>query len=143
MLSNTMSFLYMIEHTRMTKSYKGPVLLSLFQENTISGKIAIDVLMEYFKYFYAEPKHRLDLNDLIHENFDKWSNDQLESHILRNPISALLNTSSELFYFINREFGIKQEVYEDLIQDNALDLVKEKIHQRLAHYYSIKFKVVI
>jgi|GEM_PF-5863749 len=143
MLSNTMSFLYMIEHTKMTKSYKGPVLLSLFQGNMISGKITIDELMEYFKHFYADPKHRLDLNDLIHEDFDKWSNDQLKSHIIRNPISALLNTSSELFYFLNEEFGIKQEVYEDLIHDNALDIVEEKIYQRLANYFSNKFKVVL
>jgi hypothetical protein len=143
MLSNTMSFLYMIEHTKMTKSYKAPVLLSLIQGNSIIEKIRLDDLAVYFKSFYADALHRLDLNDLIHEDFEMWSNEKLDSHIIRNPISALINTSSDLFFYANEVFGIKQSIYEDLILDNAHELIDERIQKRLADYYFKKYKVVL
>lgn len=133
----------MIEHTKMTKSYKAPVLLSLIQGKSISEKISIHKLTVYFKRFYADAMHRLDLNDLIHDDFDMWSNDKLESHIIRNPISALINTSSDLFYYAKEEFGIKQSVYEDLILDNAHDFIDEKLQKRLADYYFKKYHVVL
>jgi hypothetical protein len=141
--NHTKKFIEMSEKTKMTKSYKMPVLLSFLQDNRIHEKISIDDLAVFFRHFYTNPIYRIDLNDLIHKDFDDWSLLRLKEHILKNPIYAFLNTAKDIFILENGEFRIRPNVYKELVSNNSHRLIRDVVKQRLSDYYERKHKVKV
>lgn len=133
--SNVSQFLKTIEKTPMTKSYKMPVLLSFFENNTINQKVHIDSLCQSFKAFYLNLIYQTD----VKVDFQHWTFEQVKNHVLKNPVNALLNTGSDFFSFENDYFSIKPDFYDDLINLKCYQDFKERVSIRLNDYFKRKY----
>ena len=91
-------FLNMLERTKLTKSYKIPLLMAFIKGNRIAQCVSEDEIYESFKNFYNNPKYAIDMER--HEktkNFRNWSKKEYIKLAKENPIKYLLKTEKEHF----------------------------------------------
>ena len=92
---NTISFLKFLETTSMTKSYKMPLLLSLF--DNLKKEVDLKVIGEYFKNFYLDEVHKKDLNNKKHSDLDDKKYQKLAED---NPINILLKREKYRVFYL-------------------------------------------
>ena len=63
-------FLNMLERTKLTKSYKIPLLMAFIKGNRIAQCVSEDEIYESFKNFYNNPKYAIDMER--HEKTKKF-----------------------------------------------------------------------
>ena len=136
-------FLVMLEKTKMTKSYKMPILLSFISNDKIVKSVSIKDLEKNFKSFYDNKIHLKDLNNKNNKNLTNWSSKKLRSHILGNPINALIKSSSKIFFYdqSNETFEIKKDFFEYIDQNSDLiNEIKLRITYRIKDYFKRKYE---
>ncbi|WP_048062362.1 hypothetical protein [Methanococcus aeolicus] len=132
-------FLNMMERTRMTKTYKIPLLKSFIRNNHISLKCGEEDIYRSFKEFYDNPENSLDMER--HErtkNFKKWDKWKYIKLAKENPIRFLMKTESEYFkmdgnYFCLTE-QLKPVVDNKIFVDNYKDILEFRRLEYFRHH---------
>ena len=122
-------FLNMLERTRMTKTYKIPLLKSFIRDNRISLKCSEEDIYKSFKEFYNNPENSLDMERHKRtKNFKKWDKWKYIKLAKENPIRFLIKTEGEYFkmddnYFCLTE-RLKSVVDNKIFVDNYKDILE-------------------
>ncbi|WP_204689541.1 hypothetical protein, partial [Fusobacterium mortiferum] len=133
-------FLSFLESTSMTKSYKMPLFLALF--DTLNREQSIEKIGEYFKKFYQNKRYAKDLNNKKHMEWENWSNKKFEKLAEENPIKHLTEKDKNMEYFTyeDRIFSLNKELYEEILRNKELlKEIRERIEYRVINYFSRKY----
>ena len=133
-------FLSFLESTSMTKSYKMPLFLALF--DTLNREQSIEKIGEYFKKFYQNKRYAKDLNNKKHMEWENWSNKKFEKLAEENPIKHLTEKGKNMEYFTyeDRIFSLNKELYEETLRNKELlKEIRERIEYRVINYFSRKY----
>ncbi|ABR56566.1 helicase, putative [Methanococcus aeolicus Nankai-3] len=122
-------FLNMVEQTRMTKTYKIPILKSFIRDNNISLKCDEEDIYKSFKEFYNNPENSLDMER--HEktkNFKKWSKWEYVKLAKENPIKFLIKTEGKYFKIDDNYFCLTEQLKpvldNNIFVDNYIDILE-------------------
>ncbi|WP_292460968.1 helicase [Methanothermococcus sp.] len=132
-------FLNMMERTRMTKTYKIPLLKSFIRYNGISLKCNEEDIYRSFKEFYDNPENSLDMERHKRtKNFKKWSKWDYVKLAKENPIKFLIKTEGEYFkmdgnYFCLTE-QLKPVVDNKIFVDNYIDILEFRRLEYFRHH---------
>ncbi|MGL5623601.1 DEAD/DEAH box helicase family protein, partial [Cetobacterium sp.] len=91
-------FLKLLDTTKMTKSYKIPLFLSLFEVEP-KQSIELKEIGKYFKQFYDNKLHGKDLNNKIHTDWKNWELKKFMTLARDNPINFLTKDKQNLEFF--------------------------------------------
>lgn len=133
-------FLSFLETTSMTKSYKMPLFLSLFEE--LEKSQTLQEIGRYFRKFYQSEEHRKDLNNKKHIEWEKWSDKQFEKLAEDNPIKYLTEKgkNTEFFTYEDKIFSLNAELYKEISRsEELLQEIRERIQYRVVNYFSRKY----
>ena len=133
-------FLSFLESTSMTKSYKMPLFLALF--DIPNREQSIEKIGEYFKKFYQNKRYAKDLNNKKHMEWESWSNKKFEKLAEENPIKHLTEKGKNMEYFTyeDRIFSLNKELYEEILKNKELlKEIRERIEYRVINYFSRKY----
>lgn len=133
-------FLSFLESTSMTKSYKMPLFLALF--DIPNREQSIEKIGEYFKKFYQNKRYAKDLNNKKHMEWESWSNKKFEKLAKENPIKHLTEKGKNMEYFTyeDRIFSLNKELYEEILKNKELlKEIRERIEYRVINYFSRKY----
>lgn len=136
-------FLYFLETTSMTKSYKMPLFLALFEKQEKSQ--SLERIGEYFKKFYQSKEHWRDLNNKKHEDWESWSKEKFQKLAEDNPIKYLTEKGKnvEFFTYENKIFTLNDELYNEIVKnEKILEEIRERIEYRIVNYFSRKYMEV-
>ncbi|MGL5123279.1 MAG: hypothetical protein ACRC6K_03845 [Fusobacteriaceae bacterium] len=128
-----MDFFELIEKTSMTKSYKIPLLLSLFG-NKMKKEVTLKEISNNFKVFYSEKLHEKDLIKI------GLTAKQYEKLALDNPIKFITTSADDFFSFEDKKFKLNEELYNE-IRDNSqiFQEIKIRIKYRSKNYFKRKY----
>lgn len=136
-------FLQFLEKTSMTKSYKIPLLLSLFQ-NGIRKEISLEEIGKFYKTFYSDELHGKDLNNKKHNEWRSWNLKKFESLAESNPIFYLTDKgkNSEFFTYEIKEkkFILDEKLFQEI--KNCQQLLKnilDRLSYRNINYFRRKY----
>lgn len=133
-------FLHFLETTAMTKSYKIPLFLSLFDELKQSQNI--NFIGEYFKSFYSNELYQKDLNNKKHYDYKNWNSQKFEKLAKENPIKFLTEKgkNSDFFTYENDNFILDTSLYNEISNSNfLLNEIKERIKYKITNYFNRKY----
>ena len=133
----TIKFLEFLETTSMTKSYKMPLLLSLF--DNLKKEVDLKEIGEYFKNFYLDEVHKKDLNNKKHSDLDDKKYQKLAED---NPIKYLTEKGKniEFFSYENKRFILNSLLYDEIKSSSyLLEEIKERIDYRVINYFRRKY----
>lgn len=133
-------FLSFLETTSMTKSYKMPLFLSLFEK--LEKSQSLEEIGRYFRKFYQREEHRKDLNNKKHIEWEKWSDKKFEKLAEDNPIKYLTEKGKniEFFTYEDKVFSLNDELYDEIKRsEEILQEIQERIEYRVVNYFSRKY----
>lgn len=134
-------FLKFIEKTSMTKSYKIPLLLSLFKP-ALSAQVTLKDIGIFYKNFYNNKLHGKDLNNKKHDDWENWKIEQFEKLARENPIHFLTKDgkNTEFFTYENDVFSLQPDLFKEIQNNNALlDNILDRLEYRNINYFSRKY----
>ncbi|SKA11113.1 PLD-like domain-containing protein [Cetobacterium ceti] len=140
---NFKDFLKLLEKTSMTKSYKIPLLLSLF-ENGLKESVSTKEIGEKFMEFYKEFLFKKDLNNKKHADIENWTLKDYTKLALENPVHFIITNkeSSKYFTFENDRFILNKSIYEEIKNNkDALQNILDRITYRNKNYFSRKYEL--
>jgi hypothetical protein len=130
-------FLNTMENTRMSKTYKIPLLKAFIKENSISLKCSEDDIYKSFKEFYTNPEN---IGDMLRHNktkqFERWGKKEYLKLAKENPIKYLIKTEGDYFKMENDYFCLNEQLkpvitnkifvknYEDILEFRRLEYFK-------------------
>ncbi|MGM0411387.1 MAG: DEAD/DEAH box helicase, partial [Bacillota bacterium] len=133
-------FLYELEKTRMSKSYKIPVLLSLVDDDRLKTEVSLNKVGLTFMNFYRNhKKHQKDLNNKRHKNWQEWSHDKFIKEAKMNPVKFLSKRKYFIHDEINKKFILNKDINKyisQMLTKHYLDIVK----YRKIRYFKRRFK---
>lgn len=133
-------FLSFLETTSMTKSYKMPLFLSLFEK--LEKSQSLEEIGRYFRKFYQSEEHRKDLNNKKHIEWEKWSDKKFEKLAEDNPIKYLTEKGKniEFFTYEDKVFSLNDKLYDEIKRsEEILQEIRERIEYRVVNYFSRKY----
>lgn len=139
----SIDFLNFLETTSMTKSYKMPLFLSLFEN--LEKSQTLEEIGRYFKKFYLSQEHRKDLNNKKHIEWERWDNKKFEKLAEDNPIKYLTEKGKNIEFFTYKDkiFSLDDNLYKEIIKnDELLKEIRERIEYRVINYFSRKYMEV-
>ncbi len=91
-------FIIKLEKTRMSKTYKIPLLLSFYNDGNFKMELSENDIYKSFREFYKDGSNGIDL--IRHGNTKNYKNFGVKEYlrIAKNPKDAFLNRASEYFY---------------------------------------------
>ncbi len=138
-------FFTIIEKTKMTKSYKIPVLYSFLNHTTIREFLPLNEIASYFKSFYKQNKYFLKdiyndeksisaIKDI--ENFNKIVN-----IVEKMPVNFLTNGKESEIFEYNKNEKIMSIKLKSLLNvgSTGVNLIKEILDFKIADYFRRKF----
>lgn len=91
-------FINMIETTKMSKSYKIPVLLAFYNDGDMKMSLNEDDIYKSFYEFYHKGSNKVDmLKDKGTADFEKWGKNDYIRLARENPIKYLIKSNGEFF----------------------------------------------
>lgn len=134
-------FLRFLEKTSMTKSYKIPLLLSLFKP-VLKSEISLREIGVFYKEFYNSKLHGKDLNNKKHDDWKNWNTEQFEKLAKENPIYFLTKDgkNTEFFTYENNIFSLNSGLFKEIQNNKALsENISERLEYRNINYFSRKY----
>lgn len=129
-----------IDSTRMTKSYKMVLLLSLLREGDLVQEVPLQHVLRIFRKTYAQYPFSLDIADSYNKDLCRWTDAKLRGFIIRNPITHIIDTPERVFFWEDEVFGIDPYFYVKLdAETRAIDF-KCHILRRLEYYFWTKYQ---
>lgn len=136
-------FLKFLEKTSMTKSYKIPLLFSIFKNN-LTESVTLEEIGREFKEFYSYERHGKDLNNKKHSGYKSWEIKQFSSLAKNNPIKYITadKEGKKYFEFINNIFSLKESLFKEILNEKELHKdILERIEYRKNNFFSRKYEV--
>lgn len=137
----SVNFLQFLEKTAMTKSYKIPLLLSLFDEKVVE-KRALNEIGEAYEKFYSDELHGKDLNNKKHTEWKNWSSKNFEDLARENPIYFLTNENKNIDFFDYSDgfFNLNYELYKEIKNNKSLfENILDRLEYRKVNYFRRKY----
>lgn len=133
-------FLYYLENTKMTKSYKIPVVSAFLRE---SGKVASSVALReigivFMQFYKGNSVHRRDFVDRVHEGWENWSLDHYVDLAKRNPVTYL--AKGEFFNFDNIQGTLRlDESLRGYLSELLAEHIKDILEYRRLEYFEANY----
>ena len=135
-------FLKVIENTKMTKSYKMPILLAFYNDGDIKLEISDRDVYNSMKRFYEYSSNGVDmLQHSSSKNYKNWGIEQYVKLAKKRPIYHL-NKSSEKF-FIKKEscaLALNEELKDYIHLKTFKQHFKDIIEYKTLSYYKDRFE---
>ena len=135
-------FLNALETTKMTKSYKMPILKAFYNDGDIKMAITDDDVYENFKEFYNYKSNGIDMaKHKKTKDFQSWDKKKYVSLAKNNPINFLKKSSGE--FFIDKEgyaLALNDELKDFINLDSFKNHFKDIIEYRTVDYYKNRFE---
>ena len=123
-------FLYELEKTSMSKSYKIPTLLALIKDNKLQKSVNMNKAGKTFERFYRNHKrHQKDLNNKKHKNWEKWNEERFVKEAERNPVKYLSKRKYFIHDEINNEFMLNPDLHR-FLSNTAQHFCAERLKLR-------------
>lgn len=134
-------FLFELEKTSMTKSYKMPVLYSFINGNEIREEVSEEILLKTWKDFYSRNKNWKDLNKATsYETFKQMTDKVHLDNIKKNPVNFLKQSSSNFFVTISTApIALADELKGFLKNEVFVSHFRDIIDYRTIDYYSRRY----
>lgn len=134
-------FLFELEKTSMTKSYKMPVLYSFINGNEIREEVSEEILLKTWKDFYSRNKNWKDLNKATsYETFKQMTDKVHLDNIKKNPVNFLKQSASNFFVTTSTvPIALTDELKEFLKNEIFVSHFKDIIDYRTIDYYSRRY----
>lgn len=124
-----------IETTLMSKTYKMPILLGIYNNGIMKGEIDENDIYVSMKEFYSKASNKIDIIDSKNNKEIEWNRDRYIKKAKEMPIKYLIKSGEEFFEYEKGVFKIK-EPYKNLIKDNLFkDNFIDSIEMRVLEYY--------
>lgn len=131
------SFLEFLEKTKMTKSYKMGLFLSVFDED-LKKETSLVKIINNFKNIYKELPFKSDFIGKKFKDLEEWKNHEYEILLLSFPIKYLTTNkeTKKFFQFINNNFILDENLYFYIKYNNTiLEEVMDRINFRILYYF--------
>ena len=133
-------FLYELEKTSMSKSYKIPTLLALIEDDMLKKSVSINKVGKSFERFYRDnKKHQKDLNNKKHKKWKKWNEKRFVKEAERNPVKYLSKRKYFIHDEINNKFMLNSRLYQ-FITNELTKHFKDIVEYRKTRYFRRRFK---
>ena len=135
-------FLKVIENTKMTKSYKMPILLAFYNDGNIKMEISDMDVYNSMKKFYENKSNGVDM--LQHSSSKDYMNWNIEKYLKlakKRPIHHLNKSSGE--FFIKKEgcaLALTEELEDYIHLETFKQHFKDIIKYRTLSYYKDRFE---
>ena len=135
-------FLNELERTDMTKSYKMPVLLSLYNDGNILESVGEEQLLKTWKKFFAMNGNWKDLPAAKdYDSFKIISDKEHLSNIKKNPVNFLVKSSKGFFVHAqNNGIAINSSIVPFFKNESFIQHFKDIIDFRTIDYYSRRYR---
>ncbi|MGL5621920.1 DEAD/DEAH box helicase, partial [Cetobacterium sp.] len=134
-------FLEFLEKTSMTKSYKIPLLLTLFKDG-LKEEVTLKEVAEFYKKFYSDDLHGKDLNNKRHDDWKNWDLKKFEALAKDNPIHFLTKDgkNEEFFSFVDNKFKLNDELFKEIMGNKELlENILSRLEYRNINYFRRKY----
>lgn len=135
-------FLKTLETTRMTKSYKMPILLAFYNGGNIRMEITDEDVYRSMHEFYSNPSNGVDmLKDETSKNYKSWISDDYIKLAHEKPIKFLNETHGK--FFIKKEgfaLALNEELRDYISRESFIEHFKDIIEYRTITYYKTRFE---
>ena len=134
-------FLFELEKTSMTKSYKMPVLYSFIDGNKIREEVSEEILLKTWKDFYSRNKNWKDLNKATsYEDYKQMTDKVHLDNIKKNPVNFLKQSASNFFVTTSTApIALADELKGFLKNEKFVLHFKDIIDYRTIDYYSRRY----
>ena len=139
-------FLKYLEGTRMTKLYKLPLFLSLF-EGKVKQRVTAKEIGLSFKEFYSDENNALELTNKKHEGYKNWESIKFFDIIAEgNPIRHTAGEVGGAKFFKydkkNKVYSLNHSLYVEIKEDEKLQKdILERIELKRRGYLNKKFNI--
>ena len=135
-------FINTLETTKMTKSYKLPILLAFYNKGNVKMKITSDDVYMNMKEFYDYKSNEVDmLKDKTSSNYKSWGKKEFLSLARRNPIKYLNKSHGEFFIKRNDcELSLNDELTEYVELDSFKQHFKDILEYKRLNYYKNRYE---
>ena len=114
-------FIKMIETTKMSKSYKIPVLLAFYNDGNIKMSLDEDDIYNSFYEFYHKGSNKVDmLKDKGTAGFEKWEKKDYVKLAKDNPVKFLIKSHGDFFKGTDGNLIELYNNMEDIINNNVI-----------------------
>ncbi len=135
-------FLFEVEKTSMTKSYKMPVLYSFFQGNSLLAQVSDEILLKNWKDFYSKNKNWKDLTGAdTYQDFLNMTDKNHLDNIKKNPVHFLKQSASN--FFVQSKDGpiaLSDELLPFIHNQSFIKHFKDILNYRTMDYYSRRYR---
>lgn len=132
-------FLYELEKTSMSKSYKIPAIHSLIKNGILTGSSTAGDIGEAFRSFYSDTLHGKDLNDKKHDDWQSWSMDKFMKLAVSNPVNFLSKGSYFNYDKDSKIFSITEPFLSELKKFKLENEILDRLYYRNMNYFSRKY----
>ncbi len=135
-------FLEMLETTKMSKSYKMPVLLAFYNDGNIKMAVDEDDICRGYKAFYGTANNWKDLEkDKGTSDFRTWDKKRCVSEALKNPVKFLMESGKG--FFVKTEgtvLGLNEQLAEVVGMPGFAQEMEDVIGMRTVEYYRRRYE---
>ena len=136
--------LEMMETTRMTKSYKMPVLMAFYNDGDIKMEIDEEDIYRSDMTFYYTANNWKDLEkDKSTRDFRTWDKKRWVSEALKNPVRFLMESGNG--FFIKKEgavLALSEQLHDAVKQSGFAEQMKDIIEYRVMDYYRKRYEAI-
>lgn len=137
-------FIWMIENTSMSKTYKLPTFLAFIKDGKLKMKISDDDLYDSFMKFYNQGTNGVDLkNAKSTQNFKSWGKNKYVNLARKNPVFYLCSTASNFFssddnfVYLNNDLSFLEN------NQSFIHHMKDAINFRRHEYYKNRLNLTM
>lgn len=135
-------FLFELEKTSMTKSYKMPVLYSFIDNDKIQKEVSEKILLQTWKSFFSRNKNWKDLPKI--DSYQAYLNITDKAHldnIKKNPANFLKQSASDFFMSgKTAPIALCEQLYPFLENPIFVAHFKDIVDYRTIDYYSRRYR---
>ncbi|KHD13525.1 DEAD/DEAH box helicase, partial [Clostridium butyricum] len=135
-------FIKMIETTKMSKSYKIPVLLAFYNNGNIKMSLDEDDIYNSFYEFYHKGSNKVDMiKDKATAGFEKWEKKDYVKLAKDNPVKFLIKSESDFFKGTDENLIELYKDIENIINNNMIkEQMLDALTLRTNMYYEERVK---
>ena len=135
-------FITFLENTKMTKSYKIPLLLAFLDGSGIKPYITSKDMIESFKAFYRKGINSIDIeNDRKTKNFSSWDDHRILTLIKSNPMRYLSESGASYFHISSDGVFALNDALLPFIEDQEfISEFVDTVNFRKMEYYQLRYE---
>lgn len=135
-------FIKMLETTKMSKSYKIPILLAFYNDGDIKMSLSEEDIYKSFYEFYHKGSNKVDmLKDKGTVGFEEWEKKDYVRLAKDNPVKFLIKSHGDFFKKRdNSVIALFEEMSQYITNDVFIRNIRDSIEFRCRKYYEERFE---